>query len=180
MPLSVIPRLKAAGLRQSDKKMSGTKLKSFKRLPGFLYRKMVRINDTPQRISLGLALGVLAGLIPGTGPLAAVTLAFIFRVNRFSALLGSLITNTWLSILTLIPAVKLGSVMLNLSWHDLYQDWSVFIKEFHWTALLEASVYKIILPVLLGYVTIGTVIAVSVYLAALSILIYKRQTDKRS
>jgi hypothetical protein len=158
--------------------MAEFKLKSLKRLPRYLHRKMVSINDTPQRISLGLALGVFSGLIPGTGPIAAVTLAFIFRVNRFSALLGSLATNTWLSILTLIPAVRLGSWLLNLSWHDVYQDWSVFMKEFRVSSLFELSFFKIVLPVLLGYVTMGIIMSILVYLVSVSILIYKRHADK--
>lgn len=152
--------------------------KSFKKLFRFLYVKFVRINDTPQKVSLGLALGVLLGLIPGTGPVAAITLAIIFRLNKFAALMGSLVTNTWLSIALLIPAIKLGARILNLKWTEIYRDWRVFLIDFRWSALFKISVYKIILPVLVGYVTMGLLLAVLVYLVSVSIIIRRRHEIK--
>jgi len=59
-----------------------------------LYLKLIKINDTPQKIAFGFGLGVFSGIFPGTGPLAALFLALILRANRASALLGSLLTNT--------------------------------------------------------------------------------------
>ena len=149
-------------------------LKSFKRLIKFLYLKVVRIHDTPQRVSLGLALGVFLGLLPGSGPIAAITLAIVFKVNRLSALVGSLATNTWLSIITLLPAIKLGSAILKLSWVEVYRDWVLFLSNFHWSGLVKLSIYKIILPVVLGYVTIGLLLALIVYLVTISILIRQK------
>ena len=63
----------------------------------FLFDKLFKINDTPQKIALGFGLGVFAGIFPGTGPVAAILLAYVFRANRASALFGSLFTNTWLN-----------------------------------------------------------------------------------
>jgi len=134
---------------------------------------MARINDTPQKIAWGLGLGVFLGLMPGTGPLAALTLALFFRVNKLAALLGSLLTNTWLSIATLIPAIKLGSKILNLKWLDVYNAW-MLLSNFSWSYLLRNSLYKVILPVLIGYVTMGLLFALSAYFAALVILSYKK------
>ena len=135
---------------------------------------MARINDTPQKIAWGLGLGVFLGLMPGTGPLAALTLALFFRVNKLAALLGSLLTNTWLSIATLIPAIKLGSKILNLKWLDVYNAWMLLLSNFSWSYLLRNSLYKVILPVLIGYVTMGLLFALSAYFAALVILSYKK------
>jgi uncharacterized protein (DUF2062 family) len=99
-----------------------------------LYIKLFKINDSPQRIALGLGLGVFLGIIPGTGPLAALFLALLFRVNRASALLGSLLTNTWLSIVTFLLAIKVGSFIMRLNWQSVYADIS-----------------KAILPLIVGY-----------------------------
>ncbi|PIR13657.1 MAG: hypothetical protein COV50_05635, partial [Flavobacteriales bacterium CG11_big_fil_rev_8_21_14_0_20_35_7] len=63
------------------------------------------MNDTPQRIALGLGLGSALGMLPGTGPLAALFLAVVFKVNRASAFLGSLATNIWLSLVTFLLAL---------------------------------------------------------------------------
>lgn len=141
---------------------------------------MARINDTPQKIAWGLGLGVFLGLMPGTGPLAALTLALFFRVNKLAALLGSLLTNTWLSIATLIPAIKLGSKILNLKWLDVYNAWMLFLNNLRWSYLLKTSLYKVILPVLIGYVTMGLLFALSAYFAALVILSYKKGTLKKN
>lgn len=140
---------------------------------------MARINDTPQKIAWGLGLGVFLGLMPGTGPLAALTLALFFRVNKLAALLGSLLTNTWLSIVTIIPAIKIGSIILNLKWTQVYNDWLAFLSSFKWAALFKISIYRIILPVFLGYVTIGLLLSVIVYTATILILIHKKIMPNR-
>lgn len=134
------------------------------------YIKLFKINDSPQRIALGLGLGVFAGIIPGTGPVAALFLAFIFRVNRASALLGSLLTNTWLSFVTFILAIKVGSAIMKLSWHDVYKDWVLFLKDFYWSSLLKLSILKIILPVIAGYFVVAFCLGLTTYLITLVIL----------
>jgi hypothetical protein len=158
--------------------MSMFKPKALKKLFRFLYLKLVRIHDTPQKISIGLALGVFSGLMPGTGPLAAITLAIFLRVNRLAALIGSIITNTWLSILILIPAIKLGSMILNMEWSQVYKEWMVFLSTFSWPALFKLSIYKIILPVLVGYATLGLALAIFVYVLSLSLILLKKHGIK--
>lgn len=153
-------------------------LKSFKRLLRFLYLKLIKINDTPQRVALGLALGVFLGLIPGTGSIAAITLAIVFRLNRFAAITGSLITNTWLSLAMLIPAIKTGAKILNLNWTELNSNFMAFLAEFRWSVLFKVSIYKIILPVAVGYVTISLSLAVLVYVISISIILHKRHGTK--
>lgn len=116
-----------------------------------LYIKLFKINDSPQRIALGLGLGVFAGIVPGAGLLAALFLAFIFRVNRASALLGSLLTNTWLSFATFILAIKVGSAIMHLDWQVVRQGWILF-------------------PVILGYFIVSFSLGILVYLVTLIIL----------
>lgn len=122
-----------------------------------IYVKLFRINDTPQRIALGLGLGVFLGILPGSGPLAALFLAFLLRVNRAAALLGSLLTNTWLSIATFLLSVKLGSAIMNLRWQEVYQK-------------------KIILPVIVGYFLVAFGLGLAVYLITLIILKYANKS----
>lgn len=131
-----------------------------------IYIKLFRINDTPQKIALGLGLGVFLGILPGTGPIAALFLAFVLRVNRASALLGSLLTNTWLSIVTFMLSIKLGSVIMKLNWQDVHQGWRLYLKNFHWLDLFNLSVLKIILPVIIGYFVVSFCIGFLVYLIA--------------
>lgn len=138
------------------------------------YLKLFRINDTPQRIALGLSLGVFTGVLPGTGPVAALALALILRVNRASALLGSIITNTWLSIPVFILSLRAGASLTGVSYQDLNRDWQIFIKEFHWDIFLNIGLYKILIPVLAGYALISLAIGAITYAVAIIIVGYAR------
>lgn len=120
-----------------------------------LYQKLFKINDTPQKIALGLGLGVVLGVVPGTGPLAALFLAILFKVNRASALLGSLITNTWLSFITFLLALRVGSVIFGVDWEALKN---------------EPSFFKIIMPLLVGYILISLSFGIFVYLVSLIVI----------
>jgi uncharacterized protein (DUF2062 family) len=141
----------------------------------FLYLKLFRINDSPQRIALGLGLGVFLGIMPGTGPLAALFLAFLLPVNRAAIILGSLLTNTWLSIVTFFLAVKIGASALNLKWEAVYADWLAFLRHLTWKNLLRAGVWETILPVFLGYIIVAFAAGFMVYLMAAAALKLKKR-----
>lgn len=143
-----------------------------------IYGKIFNINDTPQKIAGGLGLGVFLGIIPGAGPIASLVLASILRLNRASALLGSLLTNTWISIITFFLSVKIGSAILKVQWQDVYYNCTVFLKTFHWLNLFKASALKIMLPVLLGYLVIGFALGFLVYLFTLITLTALRHESK--
>ena len=136
----------------------------------YLYLKLFRIHDTPQRIALGLGVGVFMGLIPGTGPIAAVVIAIVLRVNRASALLGSILTNTWLSILTFFLSIKIGSAIIRVDWHEAHRGWMEFLKDFRFTSFFKLATLKVIMPVLTGYIIVGLCLGSIAYLTALLII----------
>jgi len=140
------------------------------KLKDFLYVKLFKINDTPQRIALGFGLGIFTGILPGTGPLAALFLAVIFRVNRAAALFASLLTNTWLSVLTFLLAIKAGSAIFKISWQGLRNDWSMLINHLSWQSFFQASILKIILPVITGYLLISFCLGIISYIAILIVI----------
>jgi len=146
---------------------------------GLIYKELFKINDTPQKVALGFGLGVFSGIFPGTGPLAALFLAFIFRANKASALLGSLLTNTWLSFVTFIFAVKIGSAILDISWLEVKKDWIHFATHFHhWGDLLKLSILKVVLPVMLGYLAVALCLGFLVYLVTLIIITKLKHENK--
>jgi len=59
------------------------------------YYKIVRIDDPPDRIARGVAIGVLMGILPtfGLGILFAIVAAYISKANKAAAILGSFIMN---------------------------------------------------------------------------------------
>lgn len=150
--------------------MKNKKGNKAKRLLKLIYLKLFRINDTPQRIALGVGVGVFLGNAPGTGPIAAVCMAFLLRINRAAALLGSLVTNTWLSIVTFILSIKVGSGIMGVDWQDVQKNWTQFLKDFQFINLLNLATLKIILPIIVGYLVVSFCIGVIAYLATLIII----------
>lgn len=156
----------------------GKKINSILRLFKLIYIKLFRINDKPQKVAQGLGLGVFLGIIPGTGPIAALFFASALQLNRASALLGSLLTNTWLSIVTFPLSIKVGSAILKVRWQDVYNDWFSFLKEFRWSYIFKLSILKIILPVIVGYFLVAFCLGFLVYLISLIVLTQIRYEDK--
>ncbi|MFH1441536.1 MAG: DUF2062 domain-containing protein [Candidatus Omnitrophota bacterium] len=140
------------------------------RLLRLLYLKLFRINDSPQKIALGLAVGIFLGILPGTGPIAALCAAFILRINRASALIGSLLVNTWTNILTFLLAIKIGSVIMGLDWQKVYTESLSIFKNFHLANLFKLPILKILYPVLIGYFVISAIAGFIAYLTALVIV----------
>jgi uncharacterized protein (DUF2062 family) len=129
-----------------------------------VYLKLFEINDSPQRIALGLGLGVFSGIMPGAGPLAALFLAWLFKVNKGSALLGSLLTNTWLSIAIFFLSIKVGAGIMGLNWQNIFNYSLIILEDFRWGDLFKISLLKIIFPVVLGYVAVALSLGFLVYL----------------
>lgn len=144
-----------------------------------IYIKLFRINDSPQRIALGFGVGVFLGFLPGTGPIAALCTAFIFRINRASSLLGSLLVNTWTSIITFLFAIKIGSVIMGENWQQIYNQTLIIFNNFHLNSLFKLSFTKIILPILVGYFVIATCAGIIAYMLILLILMRLKPIIKK-
>ena len=149
---------------------SRTLLDKISRFFKFIYLKLFRINDSPQRIAIGFGLGVFLGVLPFTGPIAALAASFLFRVNRASALLGSILTNTWISIPVFLLSLRAGACITGVKYQELNAGWSSIIKDFHLSVLLDIGVYKVLLPILAGYVAVSLMIGLATYLIALTIV----------
>jgi len=156
-----------------------TKESALKKIISFTFAKLFKINDSAQKIALGAGLGVFSGLIPGTGPVAALFLAFVFRANRAAALLGSILTNTWLSVVTFILAIKVGSMVLSRHWQEVHQKAQGLIRDFHWVSFFKLSFLEVVLPVIIGYLIIGLFLGIITYLVTLLIISKKKIGSNR-
>ncbi|MBP7056498.1 MAG: DUF2062 domain-containing protein [Candidatus Omnitrophica bacterium] len=147
--------------------MNNSRYGLLKRLTRFVYAKLFAINDTPQKVAIGVGIGVFLGVFPGLGPLAALFMAFLFRVNRAGALLGSALTNTWISIPIFVMASGLGSVVTGVNYGDVKWAWRSFIDNPSWDYFWKLSASKVFVPIITGYLIISLLIGVMAYLAAL-------------
>jgi hypothetical protein len=157
------------------KQKEGNKISRFFK---FIYLKLFRINDTPQRIALGFGVGAFLGIMPGTGPIAALVTAFVLRLNRAAALLGSILTNTWSSLFAFVFAVKIGSFLLALKWQSVYEGWAGLLKDFHIKNILALSFKDFVLPLLIGYFVLGFIFFCFAYLATLILILVRRRAKK--
>lgn len=145
-----------------------------------IYRKLAGINDTPHRKAAGLGLGVFLGIFPGMGPIAALALSWLLRVNRAAALLGSLLTNTWISVVTFVFAVKIGAALTGTNWEEVFDATKDVFKDFHFNNLLDVSFLNILKPLLIGYVVVGVFFGVMAYGISLFFLRrFARKADNR-
>lgn len=159
------------------KKKRENKFLSFFRL---IYFKLVKINDTPARIALGLSLGVFCGVMPGTGPIAALFLAWIFKVNKAAALLGSIFTNTWLSAVIFLLSIRIGAGIIGKEWKLVLNDWLNALSNFSFLKLFELTLLKVIFPILLGYIVVALGLGLLVYLVSLFLMKTKKYYEDKS
>lgn len=120
-----------------------------------LYFKLVKIDDSNQRVSLGAGLGVFCGILPGAGPIVSLILASVFRVNKAAALLGCLITNSWISFVTAVLAVKIGAFIFHIEWQRLWWQTKDLVRNFNFSDFFNLTIWKILLPVFVGYLIIA-------------------------
>ena len=153
---------------------------SLKNFFKIIYLKIIRINDSPHKIAGGFALGVFLGILPGAGLMASVVIAYLLRVNRAAALAGSLLTNSWLSVITFVLAIKVGAWLTSSNWRRIYSDCRAFIDDFHWQRIFDGSSWAIIKPLLAGYAVIGLFAGVVVYVCVLIILVGFRRRNKKN
>ncbi len=140
-----------------------------------LYKKLVNIHDTPQKIALGFGLGVFTGILPGTGLVASLVLAFVFRVNRVAAFTGSLLTNTWLSFVTFLFSIKVGSWVTGAQWSQVHQELKDVLRDFHWKNLFDRNLFdismmQILYPLIIGYLLVGLLLGLITYFLVLVVL----------
>lgn len=142
-----------------------------------VYKKFFLLNDSPQRIAMSFGLGVFLGILPFTGVLAAIAVAWFFRLNKAAAILGSVLTNTWLGFIVLGVAVHLSCVFLGINGYDIQLKFTQLIKDFHWSNLADASILKIVAAVTLGYLILSVILSLLAYVICLAIIHRQRRVQ---
>lgn len=76
-------------------KKNHPRLTRIKRWVKLHYYKVVRLDDPPEKIARGIAIGVFMGIFPtfGVGIILSIISAYILKANRAAAVLGSFIMN---------------------------------------------------------------------------------------
>lgn len=136
-------------------------------------KKFFLINDTPEKIAGGAALGIFLGIFPGEGVLSALFFSTIFRLNKLSATAGVLATNMWMTVVVLPLSAGVGSFIFQENYSKLVSN---FDRISHFDTIKEALLfsfsvfYDFALPLLVGFLIIAGSISIGFYFLLLFIL----------
>jgi len=151
----------------------------FSRWLRYGYIRLVRINDSPQKVAAGLAVGVLLGILPtfGFGALIALALAIVFKFNKAASIFGSLIMNPLTTAFFWTASSVLGAFVANRDWHRTLKMVQSFSANFRLVDLTTPKGWALILKglgtgiqvYLVGNVLLALFFATLSYLVALHI-----------
>lgn len=135
-----------------------------------LIRKLFVIDDTPEKIAGGAALGMFLGMIPGEGIISTLLFSSLFRLNRLAATAGVLSTNMWMTLVILPPSALVGALIFGEDYQSLK---NTFESSYHlgWAFFFsEIMFFDFTLPILVGFIVVAGAISVILYLSILYLL----------
>ncbi len=115
-------------------------------------RRLLALDDTPERIALAFSLGVFLAFSPllGFHTILGLTIAFVFGLNRAAVLIGVFVNNPW----TIVPIYTAGAylgwylfgfptppTLPDLSWNNLWHFG-------YWRSLFKEA--RVLRPLILG------------------------------
>jgi uncharacterized protein len=132
---------------------------------------LLQLSDTPHRIALSFAIGVLIAFSPllGIHTGLALAIAYLFRLSRASILIGAYINNPWTIAPMYTAGTVLGSYMLGISTEGLSEiDWSLHGRAFY--EALFRGLRPYVWPYIVGNTVLGCLAAVAAYFALRTML----------
>lgn len=129
--------------------------------------RLLRLKEHPQRIARGFAVGVFAGCFPliGLQFIMAIIFAFIVKGNKFTAVIGTWVSNPFTSVPLFLFNFQIGKLIVN-----------IFIPnnqmEFSWDSLKQISDLgaEITATLLLGSAIVGVFFSFIAYYLILNLL----------
>lgn len=128
-----------------------------KRRVKLLYLRVLRIDDPPERIARGAAIGAFMGILPtfGLGALLAVVFSFIFRANKAASVIGSMIMNPLTTPFFWTLSILIGSALLG-------EDGSSMLARFKNEGMIKGA-GEAYLAFLLGNAITSTAFSAAIY-----------------
>ncbi len=152
------------------------------------FRRLLAVDDPPERTALAFSVGVFIAFSPflGLHTIMATLIAFLFRFNKVAIYAGTFVNNPFLTLVPIIAAsYALGALLMGrpLSLPD--EGWQL-LREPH---LLTAAYWRqlfthlrdIVLPFSIGGMVLSIVLSLAAYPVTLKLLRArqgKRQRDE--
>ncbi len=141
-------------------------------VPGYI-RRLLTLDDTPERIALAFSIGVFFAFSPliGLHTFLGLLVAFLFGLNRAAVLVGVFINNPW----TLVPiysvATYVGGLLIGFPATSAMPEfgWKQVFHSSFWHQL--SSQWLLIKPLLLGSSILSVLFALLSFLFARFLII---------
>ena len=137
---------------------------------------LFHVDDSPSRVALAFALGVFIAFFPilGIHTGLAIAIALAFRLNKVALLVGAWVNNPWTVTPMYTAGMFLGCVILGVSPASLGGiDWSLKGSAFY--ASLVEGFRPLLLPFVVGNLTLGAAAAGMTFLALRSLLARRKR-----
>jgi uncharacterized protein (DUF2062 family) len=150
-------------------------LEKAQRFLRYIVLRLVRVNDSAPRVAAGFSLGVFLGVFPTFGiaiPISFV-LATLFRFNRASAVVGSLIMNPLTTPLFWSASATVGGIIFSEDTRKIMDMWEKGEKLYTFS--------KATLIYLSGNLIVSTIMALAGYFFALkAVRAYRKRKGLKS
>jgi uncharacterized protein (DUF2062 family) len=150
-----------------------------------LIKKLLHIEDTPERTALAYAIGVFLGFSPflGLHTLVGLAIAFIFRLNRMAILLGIWSNTPWWIVPYYMIATWVGMWITGfwVDWATLKKFFQIgvdkgFMDSDFWSRII--SQWGLLLSIGIGSLILCTLLSLIAYPLSLKFIKFYRTRKK--
>jgi uncharacterized protein len=146
-------------------------------------RRLLALDDTPERIALAFAVGVFLAFSPllGLHTVLGLAIAFLFGLNRVALLIGLFVNNPWTLVPIYAAGAYIGGLILGYPAQTAVPDfgWSELCKTQFWVEL--GRQWRLLIPMVLGSFILSVFFAILSYPLALYLLkqgrVYRSRWD---
>jgi len=127
------------------------KKQSFRRFLRYIYIKLLRFKDSPEKIALSFSIGVFIGIFPtfGFGGLLVIIISYIFKLNYAVGLLGTFIMNYFTSPFFWTLSYFVGDMITS--------------GKIEWSSISSKNLKSFALSYLIGNLIVSTIFSVISY-----------------
>jgi hypothetical protein len=152
-----------------------------------LLKKLLHIEDTPERTALAFSIGIFLGFSPFLGfhTLTGLAIAFLFRLNRVAVLLGVWLNGPWWLVPYYTVATGLGMRVMNfrVEWATLKEIFRLgkdqgFVSSNFWGCI--ASQWDLFLSFMIGSLILAAFLSLVAYPLSLRWIKYYRLNKRKS
>jgi uncharacterized protein (DUF2062 family) len=127
----------------------------------FLFKRVLLENDSSEKLARGFAVGVFWGVLPtfGFAALFAIPVAVLFKANKLTTIIGTLVSNPFTYPFFLLWGTRIGTFILRTA----PLTWS-------WNLLKLQTLVSVSKALLLGTVVLAMCMALASYLVLLVLI----------